>query len=281
MAQTSSLERFPTQVPRPAKRTAGATGVGLTPLNVRAGKRVTLDDATREHVHARMARQLGKLAVLVERSTVRFDDINGKRGGIDVSCSINVMITGRPSVVVEERAATVRAAFDAAAATAARAVRRVVGRADMSARPSRARGRGKKVQREEQVESPEPNAPPEEGSLIGRRVGKARANLERAAARPEKHRRDSLVDTAQPGVRSQGWRRVDGAPQYQEEPRRPHLGARRLGAGDALAQVHTRQRRPRQARRQPPAARDAQAPFVQGTRAPQHHQAVVGTATVT
>lgn len=145
--QTSSRERFPTQVPRPIKRTAGATPVSLTPLNVRAGKRVTLDDATRAHVQRRMTRQLGKLAVLVERSTVRFDDINGARGGIDVSCSIKIVLSGRPSVVVEERAATARAAFDAAAATAARAVRRVVGRAEMSARPSRGKGAGKKARR--------------------------------------------------------------------------------------------------------------------------------------
>jgi len=196
----ASRERFPEQVPRSTKRTAGATGVGLTPLNIRAGKHVTIDDATQNHVQRRMARQLGKLAVLVERSTVRFDDINGKRGGVDVRCSINVVLTGRPSVVVEERAATVRAAFDAAAATAERAVRRVVGRADMSARPSRARGRGKKAQPDEEAEDEAPNAPPEEGSLIGRRVGRARANLEEAAARPEKRHRDSVVDTARPGV---------------------------------------------------------------------------------
>jgi ribosome-associated translation inhibitor RaiA len=196
MAQISSRERFPTQVPRPIKRTAGATGVSLTPLNVRAGKRVTLDDATLAHVQRRMARQLGKLAVLVERSTVRFDDINGKRGGVDVRCSINVVLTGRPSVVVEERAAAVRAAFDAAAATAERAVRRAVGRAEMSARPSRSQSRGEKAQRD----AVPPNLPPAEGSLIGRRVGKARANLEAAVARPEKQRRDSVVDTAQPGV---------------------------------------------------------------------------------
>ena len=40
----------------------------------------------------------------------------------------------------------------------------------------------------------------DEGSLIGRRVGRGRANLERALERPEKERRDALVDTSLPGV---------------------------------------------------------------------------------
>jgi hypothetical protein len=41
---------------------------------------------------------------------------------------------------------------------------------------------------------------PEGGSLIGRRVGRSRQNLIRAADRPEKRRRDFFVDTAAPGV---------------------------------------------------------------------------------
>jgi len=203
-AKTSSRERFPTQVPRPIKRTAGATDVSLTPLTVRTSKRVTLDDATRAHVARRMARQLGKLAVLVERSAVRFNDINGKRGGVDVSCSIQVLLSKRPSVVVEERATTVRAAFDAAAATCEHAVRRVAARAEMSAKASRGKRKGESTgaQSEPQDKAARlaPNPPPAGGSLIGARVGKGRANLLAAAARPEKLKRNSLTDTAQPAV---------------------------------------------------------------------------------
>ncbi len=40
----------------------------------------------------------------------------------------------------------------------------------------------------------------DDGSEIGRRVGHSTANVKRAAARPEKTRRDRPVDTAKPGV---------------------------------------------------------------------------------
>ena len=40
----------------------------------------------------------------------------------------------------------------------------------------------------------------DDGSVIGRRVGRARPNLQAALDRPEKRRRDQPVDTAAPGV---------------------------------------------------------------------------------
>jgi ribosome-associated translation inhibitor RaiA len=201
-AESKSRDRFPTQVAKPLKRAAGATTVGMTPLNVRVGKRVTLDRLTREHIERRMSRQLGKFALLIQRSTVRFDDVNGKKGGVDASCSIKVVLSARPDVVVEERATTPREAFDAAAGAAERAVRRSLGRAEMHARPSR-RGRSRTVREDKPdavASAAPPNPPPEDGSYIGARVGRGAANLALASERPEKRRRDSLVDTAQVGV---------------------------------------------------------------------------------
>jgi ribosome-associated translation inhibitor RaiA len=124
----------------------------MTPLNIRAGRGVTIDAATRGHVQRRLARQLGKLALVVERTTVRFEDLNGKRGGVDTTCSIKIVLSARPSVVIEERAATARAAFDAAAGAAQRAVRNVLGRAEMSAKP---RGKRARSLREAQPEPQE------------------------------------------------------------------------------------------------------------------------------
>jgi hypothetical protein len=139
-ARTPSRERFPAQVPRPSKRAAGRTDAALTPLNVRAAG-VPLDAGTREHVRRRMARQIGKYAPRVERSTVRFEDVNGPRGGQDQLCSIKVVLSALPSVVVQERGSTAREAFDRAAAVAERSVRRAMGRAEMTAkRGRRARG---------------------------------------------------------------------------------------------------------------------------------------------
>ena len=45
-----------------------------------------------------------------------------------------------------------------------------------------------------------PNAPPVDGEIIGKRVGRSSKNLGSALARPEKKWRDAYVDTSQPGV---------------------------------------------------------------------------------
>jgi hypothetical protein len=51
----------------------------------------------------------------------------------------------------------------------------------------------------------------DDGSLVGRRVGRAEANLERALDRPEKRRRDAFVDTAAPGASASDRRAGYGA----------------------------------------------------------------------
>jgi hypothetical protein len=186
-------------IPRPQKRTAGRTRASETPVAIRAiGAR--LDDDTREHVRRRLGRALGKHALHVERVTVRVRDVNGPRGGVDQLCSVKVVLSGRPSVVAEERGRTPRLAFDRAAAVAERAVRRSLERAGLRA------PRGKQAKggagRSEAGAAPARAASqgPEDGSLIGRRVGRSEERLRRVAARPEKERRDAWVDTAQPGT---------------------------------------------------------------------------------
>jgi hypothetical protein len=185
---------FPQQVPRAEKRTAGRTSVLQTPVHLRAlGSE--LDPQTRVHVQQRMARHFGKFALHIERVTVRFRDINGPRGGSDQTCEIKIVVSGRPTVVVKGQAQTPRTAFDRAAARATRALGDEL--ADVSARPESRRQNDGGTGEEEPAT---PNPAPVRGSLIGRRVGRARANLEVAAARPEKLRRDALVDTTQAGV---------------------------------------------------------------------------------
>jgi hypothetical protein len=66
---------------------------------------------------------------------------------------------------------------------------------------------------------------PENGSLVGRRVGRSRANVERAASRPEKQRRDVFVDTAAPGV-SETDRKAGGG---SSAARNTKLRRRRMG----------------------------------------------------
>jgi ribosome-associated translation inhibitor RaiA len=188
---------LPKKLPKSVKRTAGATSAAETPLNLRTSG-LNVDDATRGWVRRRMGRALAKFALHVERATVRFADLNGPRGGVDTGCTIKVVLSGLPSVVGEARASAAREAFDRAASTAERAVRKALERAaELGVRktPRRRLGRGSA--------GTSPAATPAEeslGSQIGRRVGRSAAQLARVADRPEKRRRDQPIDTALPGV---------------------------------------------------------------------------------
>jgi hypothetical protein len=82
----------------------------------------------RDRILRRLGARLGKFAVHIERLTVRFEDVNGPRGGIDVRCTIKVVISGLPSVVVTELAKTTAEASDRAGDRVERVVRRAIGR---------------------------------------------------------------------------------------------------------------------------------------------------------
>jgi ribosome-associated translation inhibitor RaiA len=190
---------LPKRVSKSAKRTAGPTSAAVTPLSIRTAG-VHLDEATRQWVRSRLGRQLGKFALQIERVTVRMRDLNGPRGGVDHVCVIKVVLSGLPSVVAEQRGKQAREAFDRAAAVVERAVRKTLGRAaTLGVRKPAKPAAGRPAKRRGDFE---PSSVPtlEAGSVIGRRVGRARANLLAAADRPEKRRRDQPVDTAQPGV---------------------------------------------------------------------------------
>jgi len=183
-------DRFANQLPRTEKRERGRTDAAQTPLAIRGN--VSLDAASRDRIRARLGRSLAKFAMAIERVTLRLDDVNGPRGGVDTACKIKIVLSGLPTLVVEERAAEADAAVQSAARVAVRAVRRELERRGRSVGPRRATSRSPAAE----VGAAQPA---DEGSLIGRRVGRSRANLERALARPEKQRRDVYVDTSAPG----------------------------------------------------------------------------------
>jgi hypothetical protein len=136
------MKRTKAQSKRPANgagRKLEAASSAATPpgSRVRIVGGAIIDAAVREHVRARMQRQLATLGVLVESTTVRVVDVNGPRGGLDKSCSIRVVLSSRPTIVVEHRGGTAREAFDLAAAASERAVRRDLGQARMSAKRRR------------------------------------------------------------------------------------------------------------------------------------------------
>jgi ribosome-associated translation inhibitor RaiA len=92
---------------------------------------VELEDEHREQIQRKLDVKLGKFAPSIERVDVRVCDVNGPRGGVDLACRINVTLAGLPPVVFEERADSVEAAMDGAAAGVERAVRRRVQRRRM------------------------------------------------------------------------------------------------------------------------------------------------------
>ena len=115
------------QVPRPVKRTGGRTPPSATPANIRVDG-VALDDDDRAHIRRRLGEKLGKYASAIERVTVRVRDVNGPRGGVDLLCSIKIVLSGLPSVVVEHQAALLRPALTRALSAAERAVRQTLQR---------------------------------------------------------------------------------------------------------------------------------------------------------
>ena len=171
------------------KASRGRTPVETTPFAIRTVG-VDLPKGFAEWIRTDLAMKLRHAAPLILRGTVRFEDVNGPKGGTDTVCRIKLVVSGRPSIQVEEIAANAQAAFALALPVVVRAVRRVRGKHDLHGGRPRAR-RGERAAR--------PIAP-DDGEIIGRRVGRGRDALARALARPEKLRRDAYVDTSLPGT---------------------------------------------------------------------------------
>lgn len=112
-------------------------------MNIRSSEKVELGEDTREHIRRRLARQLEKLGPQATRATVRFEDVNGPRGGRDVVCRVKLVLTGKASIVTETRGAEAREAFDLAAAPAGRAALRALA----ATRTRRRRGHGTAARR--------------------------------------------------------------------------------------------------------------------------------------
>jgi ribosomal subunit interface protein len=80
------------------------------------------------HVESRLEAALGPFARNVLRVTVRLEDVNAGRGGIDKRCSMVVALSRRGVVVAEATRQDLYAAVDKVAARVRRSVKRAVKR---------------------------------------------------------------------------------------------------------------------------------------------------------
>lgn len=172
------------------KASRGVGGVGEIPIAIRST--IPLRPSFEGRVRRQLARRVVHGADVIERGTVRFDDVNGPRGGRDTVCRIKLVMSGLPSLVVEKRAVSPGRAFAPAVEAIGTKFRRRKGKHRLRSRSRRGvRGAPAAQLR---------NAKHEPGELIGRRVGRGHEALARALERPEKGDRAAYVDTAAPGV---------------------------------------------------------------------------------
>jgi len=94
---------------------------------IRAGQG-DLGPVDRSYIRRKLGTRLGKFADSIVRISVRTDDVNGPRGGVDRTCRIKVVLRGLPTQVFEARDATLEAAIDGALAGIERTVRRALQR---------------------------------------------------------------------------------------------------------------------------------------------------------
>ena len=87
-----------------------------------------LTDALRQHTERRVRFALTRFASRLQQVTVRLDDVNGPRRGVDKRCSIQISVSRQPQVVVEDTEADLYEAIDHAVARAGRIVGRNLAR---------------------------------------------------------------------------------------------------------------------------------------------------------
>jgi ribosome-associated translation inhibitor RaiA len=108
--------------------------VDTTPIAIRS--KVRLSRELRARIPSTLARRVGHASPHIKRGTVRFEDVNGPRGGVDTVCRIKLVMPGRASVHAEDRASDPDGAFDLAAHKVRRALESKRGR---DQRPGRGR----------------------------------------------------------------------------------------------------------------------------------------------
>jgi len=155
----------------------------------------SVDPELMDWVQQRIERMQARYATQarVDRIEVDFGDVNKARGHADRSCSVTVVLNRLTPIAIEMRADSERAAFDMAADRAQFEVTDALNKLGIGVKSSgRRRGihklEGTTLARGMSLEAPQ--------SLFDRRVGHGTEQLRSVQARPEKERRDAVIDTS-------------------------------------------------------------------------------------
>jgi hypothetical protein len=185
-----TTRRFARTTSKIDKLARGTSDVDQIPISIRSS--ISLNPSFEDRIRTQLASRVGHGAGLIERGTVRFEDVNGPKGGVDTICRIKLVVRGRPSVIAEKRDTSVGRAFAQAVHAVGIAFGRKRGKHGLrSAR--RISARAPQATRSPQVD---------DGDLIGRRVGRGRDALARALERPEKRDRSAEDSPTQPSHKS-------------------------------------------------------------------------------
>jgi ribosome-associated translation inhibitor RaiA len=106
---------------------------------------VELSREDRDYIRQKIDRKVARFTSPIEGVSFRLADVNGPRGGVDKVCRAKVVVSGLPSVVVERRHQSARAAVEGTLDAAERAVRKIIRRRQTAprrgaVRSGRARG---------------------------------------------------------------------------------------------------------------------------------------------
>lgn len=110
---------------RAVKRTGARTFPAGIPAFIRATG-AGVDAGDKAYLRRKPGRRLRKFASQVQRVSVRLDDVNGPRGGVDQRCRIKVTLRDQPSVMVERLEPSLHAAMDRSLSIVGTAVRRAL-----------------------------------------------------------------------------------------------------------------------------------------------------------
>ena len=101
--------RFARSSSKIGKATRASSHVAGAPISIRSA--IPLAPGFEDRIREQLANRVGYGAGVIERGTVRFEDVNGPKGGRDTICRIKLVVSGLPSLIVEKRETSAGLAF--------------------------------------------------------------------------------------------------------------------------------------------------------------------------